>query len=111
MSETDPPPVAPVDTTSQRFKDAVSAYLAAMHGAQGEIIPPLYYAIKAWERDKPASGELERLRAALKAAEIEREYWRGCAVLAKDHVGELQKQLQDWINEGEIMQGKNNVGT
>jgi len=67
-----------VDTTSQRFKDAVAAYLAAMHGAQGEILPPLYYAIKAWERAKIApdlaarvielEAENKRLRDAVKVA-------------------------------------------
>jgi len=80
MTTTDLQKLLAVDTTSQRFKNAVAAYLAAMHGAQGEIIPPLYYAIKAWERTKIApdlaarvlelEAENKRLREAIVDARL-----------------------------------------
>jgi hypothetical protein len=102
-------PVAPV-VTDEMVNAAEDAYdqAAYLDGCNYCYLGPMRAAITA---ALEASGELERLRAALQKAEIEREYWRGCAVLTKDHVGGLQKQLQDWINEGELMQGKNNVGT
>ena len=98
-------PVAPV-VTDEMVEAAWKIYTAAPieNGRKNAMRAAITAALEA-------SGELERLRAALHKAEIEREYWRGFAVQTKQQVEGFVKKLQDWTNEGELIQGGYNAGT